>query len=497
MENVAGAEWLKQKFRLFKYPLTHVSVIGTRQKKEVNGEGMVIETYPPHYAPASGTLPHVAFLIKYDDINLDFLTIVFRQIPMKEVVDFISTKPAGRYERIIGFLYEFLLNKTIPIPDLGKGNYIDLLDPEKYITGNIFKNTRWHINDNLLGTRNFCPIVRRTDDLALQLSENFIQLIDNITRAFSPEIFYRALNYLYTKETRSSFLIEKEQPSPDRVNRFVNLLGKAGTMPTEILLSEQNLVRLQNEIVDHRYAAAGYRDFQNYIGQTTYNFKEIIHYICPPPVYLASIMSGLIETAAKTEGSNAVVRAAVLSFGFVFAHPFEDGNGRLHRFLIHDILTRDKLVGKGMIIPVSAHMVNHIKDYDSSLEAFSSPLMQKVKYEMLADNSLVVLNPEDVEPCFKYPDLTMQTAYLAKTIRDTIKEDIYQEMDFLMKYDETKSAIRDIADMPDKNIDKMMRFLHQNNGMLSGRKRKDFLELKDAEIAKMEFAFQSIFQTGI
>ena len=35
-----------------------------------------------------------------------------------------------------------------------------------------------------------------------------------------------------------------------------------------------------------------------------------------------------------------VVAATVSSFAFVFIHPFEDGNGRIHRFLIHYMLSK-------------------------------------------------------------------------------------------------------------------------------------------------------------
>ena len=37
-----------------------------------------------------------------------------------------------------------------------------------------------------------------------------------------------------------------------------------------------------------------------------------------------------------------VVHAAAIAFGFVFVHPFEDANGRIHRFLIHNILARSR-----------------------------------------------------------------------------------------------------------------------------------------------------------
>jgi Fic family protein len=59
-----------------------------------------------------------------------------------------------------------------------------------------------------------------------------------------------------------------------------------------------------------------------------------------------------------------IIRASAIAFGFVFIHPFENGNGRIHRFLIHDFLSRDNFLPTGMIIPVSAHMVNNLKLYD-------------------------------------------------------------------------------------------------------------------------------------
>jgi Fic family protein len=493
MDNPLGGEWLREKYKLYAYRLTHQSYLGTRPKVEPGENGEVIETYPPHYSPKQDPLAHIVFYLKYDDINLDFLKAVFGYLSLDEVAQFIQQKPKGRYERRIGMLYEFLTSNKLPVPDLGKENYIDLLDTDKYVTGKTVKIARWNLNNNLLGNTDFCPIIRRSKQLENSLQHNFEKLFEDVTNEFPRDIFYRAVNYLYTKETRSSYQIEKEKPSPEREQRFVSLLEKAGQQPIETLLSEKNLTSLQNEIVDPRYAAKGFRIFQNYIGQTTYNFKEIVHYVCPPPEFILSIMNGLAHSAQKSEGVHPIVRATVIAFGFVFAHPFEDGNGRLHRFLIHDVLTRDKLVQKGMIIPVSAHMVDHIKDYDSALEAYSLPLMSRIKYEMKNDNTMVVTNAREVEGYFRYPDLTGQVIYLAKTIRSTITEDIYQEMDFLVKYEEVKTAIQEIVDMPGRNIDMMIKFLHQNRGELAARKRQHFSELTDDEIAKMETAFKEIF----
>lgn len=488
-----GGEWLKENYKLYAYPLTHRSYLGTRPKIELGENGEVIEIYPPHYSPKQDPLAHIVFYLKYDDINFDFLKVVFGCISLDEVTQFIQQKPKGRYERRIGMLYEFLTSSKLPVPDLGKENYIDLLDTEKYVTGKSVKIARWNVNNNLLGNTDYCPVIRRTKQLENSLQYNFEKLFEDITNAFPREIFNRAVDYLYTKETRSSYQIEKEKPSPEREQRFVSLLEKAGQQSIETLLSEKNLTSLQNEIVDPRYAAKGFRSFQNYIGQTTYNFKEIVHYVCPPPAFILSIMNGLAHTAQKSEGIHPIVRATVIAFGFVFAHPFEDGNGRLHRFLIHDVLTRDKLVPTGLIIPVSAHMVDHMKEYDDILEAYSQPLMLRVKYEMKNDNTMVVTNASEIEGYFRYPDLTDQVIYLARTVKSTITEDIYQEMEFLVKYEEVKAAIQQIVDMPSRNIDLMIKYLHQNRGELAARKRKFFPELTDDEIAKMQMAFKEIF----
>jgi len=498
MEKLVGFSWLQKRYGLGSYTLTHQSFIGTRLKQEIDENGDVIDYYTPLYAPGDpeDPLQQLEFGIKYDDLSLEFLKAVFAVIPVPEILAYLSRKPKGGYERRIGYLYEFLTELTLSIPDQGKGNYIDLLDNGRYITGKGRNIPRWNIRDNLLGTAKFCPVIRRTKTLDKLLETDYRQLVTEISKAFPPDIYYRAVSYLYTKETRSSYQIEQEQPSPERTARFITLLERAGEEPAEILMSEKFLTHLQNEIVDARFAVPGFRDFQNYIGQTTYNFKEILHYICPPPQYLRSIMEGLSMSLEQTEGVHPVVRAAIIAFGFVFAHPFEDGNGRLHRFLIHDVLTRDKIVPQGMIIPVSAHMVNHKKEYDSVLEAYSKPLMKRIRYELNHDHSLTVTNPEAVEGNFRYPDLTPQSIYLATTIQDTIKEDIYPEMEFLVKYDEAKAAIQEIVDMPDQHIDLLIKLLHQNKGVLSARKRKSFERLTDHELSQIEAVFREIFAPG-
>ena len=56
----------------------------------------------------------------------------------------------------------------------------------------------------------------------------------------------------------------------------------------------------------------------------------------------------------RTQGQPTVMRSAVAAFGFVYIHPLADGNGRVHRFLINDILRRDGTVQDPMVLPVSS-----------------------------------------------------------------------------------------------------------------------------------------------
>jgi Fic family protein len=493
-----GNLWLRERFGLKKHRFTHQSYVGNNEKIELNQQGDVNQIYGKKYAPEENTpLAHIVFSLKYDDLDLSFLKAVFTQIGTAEIIDFIGQSPSGKYTRKIGFLYEFLTRLSLDLPYQISGNYTDLLDEDEYITGRILKDNRWRINNNLLGTVSFCPVVRRTPVLDQLLKKDIEVQIEQLKQQYSPDIFRRATNYLYSKETRSSYEIEKEKPSPERMNRFIALLMKAGKESSEQMLDEGSLTTLQNSIVDPRFAAPGFRDFQNYIGQSLPYGDEIIHYICPPPQYLISLMDGLKAVADKTEGGYAVVRATLISFGFVFIHPFEDGNGRLHRFLIHDMLVRDGIVPDGLIIPVSAHMLNHIHDYDQVLENYSKPLLHLINYTKKGNGEMEVTNPAEVEGYFRYPDLTTQCIFLAQTIQETISQDIPEELAFIQHYDELKSELQNIVDMPDKDINLMILFLHQNKGAFPNRRRKDFSKLTESEITAMEAAYRTIFQDNI
>ena len=490
--NEAGSAWLRIHFGLSAYSLTHQSYIGSGSKMEVLPNGHIERTFGPGYAPASNTpLAHWEFALKYDHFNLPFFKAVLLRIGKDDIKEYINKSRTGKYARKTGFLYEFLTGMDLSIV-ISMGNYVDLIEEDQYVTGPAKRNTRWRVNNNLLGNQLFCPVVRRSETLNKLLAWDLGNAIEGLRHAYSPETFLRAVSYLYTKETKSSYEIEHERPSPKRVEKFISLLKQAGHTPSDSFLKEYSLTHWQNSIVDPRFAAKGFRDFQNYVGETLPGYEKI-HYVCPPPQLVDSLMRGLCELEHDTRGISPLIRAALIAFGFVFIHPFEDGNGRLHRFLIHDILVRDQAVPDDVILPVSAHILSHRGDYDKVLEAHSVPLGNIADYTLDAKGEMTVKNADKIEAYYRYPDLTLQVIYLLQIIQSTVLEELPSELSFIQHYDELKIEIQDIVDMPDKDINLMIILLHQNRGNFPKRKRKLFDKLTDDEIVQMEESFKSIF----
>ncbi len=445
-----------------------------------------IHIYPKAYALKNENdfFENLEFALKYDGINFEIIKAFFEKIEKNDIVHYIQKQPTGIYSRKIWYLYEFLMNDVLPLKDCQRLKYIDLLDPKIYFTGIPIKITRHAINNNLLGDNTFCPVVRRTETI-----EKYIQLnLDNKTRTllekYDPSLIARACSYFYTKETMSSYQIEREQPDKSRIFRFVKLLQQASTIES---LSKTKLIELQNSIVDPRFIDTDYRYDQNYVGENINPYFQKIHYISPKPEDVTDLMNGLLRSLDRMFISDihAVIIAAIISFGFVFIHPFGDGNGRIHRFLIHYILSKKGFTPTDMIFPVSSIMLKNMRDYDAILESFSKPLLSILtKYDLTEEGIMTVKQAS--KSYYQYIDFTMITEYLFSCINEAIFDDIEREIKFLVNYDKTKKAIQEIIDMPDNQIDLLIKFVTQNNGNLSSSKRNKFFSLlTDEEVAQV------------
>jgi hypothetical protein len=354
----AGYSALLRKYSLSAIPNWHESCVvkeTTRHTQSV--EGRIRECYPARYWPGDSLGDHLEFALKYDGVNLEILAKVFQAAPKQELANYIRSKPMGKYARRIWYLYETLTGARLPIKDLAGVAYVDVLEPTDYYTSSGCPIRRQRVRDNLLGDVRLCPVVRRTDRLAAFEKAGLAERCQKVIAKYPKALLKRALSYLYTKETKSSFEIEHITPTATRTERFVALLELA---EREDFFNKDALIGLQNRIVDERFRDSDYRHSQNYVGQTVAWQRERVHYAAPKPTDLPDMMAGM-EAAHRRmlEGDvQPVVHAAVTSFGFVFMHPFEDGNGRIHRFLIHNILAKRGFTPKGIMFPVSAAMLS-------------------------------------------------------------------------------------------------------------------------------------------
>ena len=460
----------------------HKTVIDGYQRTEI---------YTKKYDPGDNSADHLVFALKFEGINLEILNALFLVVDPTELERFIKETPAGKYARKIWFLYEFLMGKELDLEPCAVTNYVALLEQSMYFAAKGIAHRRQKVTNNLLGDRRFCPMIRLSDTLKkcidLQLDKKGMEVVGN----YSAEVLRLAVSYLYTKETKSSFEIERATPDQKRAARFVELLRLAHDRE---FFNKASLIELQQATVDERFANNDFRTDQNYVGQTVSFGNELIHFVAPKPEDISDLMNGMFYVYKRMMSSEVhpVVVAAAISFGFVFMHPFDDGNGRIHRFLIHNILAKRRFTPEGLIFPISATMLRKIKEYDKMLEHFSEPLLPLLDYELDSDGRMEVKNETAVH--YKYIDMTAIAERLFDFIQDTIENELVSELDFILDYDKAKLAIRDIVDMPDRLIDLFIRLCIENNGRLSMKKRKTkFEQLTDKEVARMEACVRNAF----
>jgi hypothetical protein len=453
-------------------------------RKTIITNEAIQEYYPLIYAP-SGIIGNLKFALRYEPVDLSVYNALFKVLDAHLLEEWLTQEPTGAYVRRAWFLYEALTGKLLKAADVSRTGYINILDPKLHVTGPVRKVRRQRVNNNLLGDSTYCPLIRRTDVLKRAMASGLDLEAKTLIESCDPSILARAVHYLYTKETKSSFAIEGEVPSPKRTERFVAALTSAANFDTS---DPQAFIKLQNAIVDPRYAATGWRTVQSFVGETMRDFRELVHFVCPRPEDVGDLMNGWMRMMEILRDSKVdpVCAAAAASFGFVFIHPFEDGNGRIHRFLVHQELASSGFTPQQILFPVSAVMMRDRKRYDEVLEGFSQSVSPYIDYEMHEDGSLVVNN--ETAHLYKFWDATAFAEYLYDCVAETIRTDLKEEIGFLKVFDKAIRSTMEIVDMPDRRASLLVRLILQNNGRLSQTKRTTFPELTDEELSAIEEA---------
>jgi Fic family protein len=483
-----GYQALIEQFGLSSLPLAHSSLVRRQGSVHVESvDGRTVRTLPLSYAPTAHAPAQLEFALKYDGVNLEVLRGVFERIDPAELAAWVRATPTGKYSRRTWFLYEWLTGRTLDVPDAQPVAYVDAVG-ESYFAAKGQRSIRHRVRDDLPGNRDFCPLVRRTPILERFVQQRLHERVRELVAPHDEALLHRVAQFLYLKETKSSFEIEHERPDRQRTLRFVELLRSTNAIAE---LSTDSLVALQQAVLDPRYAKDHYRTEQNYVGQTLGSYRERIHYVSPRPLDVTEMMSGWLRCSARLAASaiDPVVQAAVLGFGFVYIHPFDDGNGRLHRYIIHHVLSRSGFTPAGMVLPVSAVMLANPRAYDACLEQFSRPLLPLLDYELDAQGAMTVQT--DSANFYRYFDATAAAEYLYASVERTIDTDLREELEFLGRYDAAWRTLRETVDMPDRKLELFIKLCFANHGRLSASKRNQFRELSDEEVELLEEALRA------
>ena len=406
--------------------------------------------------------------------------------------EMIQQENLGQYSRRIWFLYEWLTGKKLNIPDLKTGNLVPVIDEKLQYAIDGVSSPRHKVVNNLPGNQDFCPLIRKTDKLEKYIAANIRQEKSNYLNRVHKDILQRASSFLLLKDSKASFSIEGEDPRNNRAARWGIAIGQAGK--NELSIAELNSLQ-QLVIENDRFVKMGIRQQQGFIGDRDRATQEPIpDHISAKFEDLEKLMAGWLQTQKMLTESrmDPLLVAAKIAFGFVFIHPFVDGNGRLHRYIIHHVLSQTGYTEQGIIFPISASILTHIKDYAKSLESFSHPILNLIDWKPSENNNVEILN-ETID-YYRYFDATAQAEFLFYCVNDTLVNVIPNEVEYLKKFDEFKRFLDNKYEMPDNMISLLIGFLEQGNGTLSKRAiSNEFNALTEDEIGIIEEQFASIF----
>ena len=446
------------------------------------------------YQPKEDWFSHLVFALKYEGIDLLTLKSLFSKLSQQQVISKISNEITGSYSRRIWFLYEWLLEKKLPIDDAKSGGYVNVIDEGLQFACNPKREKRQRVNNNLPGTSQCCFLIRKTPLLIDWVDQNLAQKALEQTGQIHPDLISRAAAFLLLADSKASYTIEGEQPPHSRIERWGKIIGTAGETP----FSVDEIEHLQDEVIpDSRFIFKGLRAEGGFIGShdrlTNHPLPE---HISAKPDDLLTLIEGLLTTYdyCKHGGLHPILTATVLAFAFVFIHPLEDGNGRIHRYLIHHALAEQNFSPSGLIFPVSAVILERISEYKTTLEQFTQRRMALIEWQPTDTGNVHVTN--DTIDLYRYGDFTAQAEFLFDCVKTTIEKVLPDEVDYLKRYDELWRYIGTQFDMPQKKASLLINFLQQGKGKLSQRaKQKEFEALTNREVRALESKFKEIFKS--
>ena len=448
--------------------------------------------FDKRYQPGNQFTDHLAFALRHENIDLLILKRAFNAVSKTVLEEYIRSAPTGTQTRRAWFFYETLTGQTLDVADAPNVTAVDALDTKTYFTGKSRLSKRHRVRDNLLGTSDYCPIIRKTAQLkeftTLGLAERAAETVGRTGR----HLVTRAASFLLLADSRASFEIEGERVPRSRLERW----GRAVLQAGKNKLTLEEIIRLHSVLIeDTRFIFSGLRPDGVFLGERDHVGDPLPESIGARPQDLSDLCGGMlaVNNRMRDDKLDPILQATATAFGFIFMHPFQDGNGRVHRCLIHHVLAERKYTPPGIVFPVSSVMLDRIDEYRTTLQAHSGPLMDFIEWRPTLEHNVEVIN--DTADLYRYFDCTEAAEFLYSCVRRTVEHDLPREIDYIHRHDEAMTRIMSMVEMPDRLAQNLIICIRQNKGTLSKKKReKEFSALENDEVQSLEKIIQEAFE---
>ena len=469
------------------------AAVGQKITQRREGVDWTLLPRSANYRLPADLIEHLGTALKHEGVDLRVLYRLFQRDVSADLARFVGSNRGGLYTRRAWFLYEWMTGRRLDVPDVAGVQYVPVLDPGRYVgRRHPARSVRHKIDDNLTGVPGFCPLVRRTERLAEDRTTLLAAEARDVMARADPATLRRAVSFMLLNESKGSFGIEGETPPRDRLERWGRLIADAGG----IELSVASLEALHRSLFDprrQRFVTYGLRRTAGFVGRhDPRDQTPVPDHISANPDDVRPLLDSLLEAfeLLKRSGYDPVLTAALIGFGFVFIHPFQDGNGRLHRFMFQKALVDTGFNPDGVVLPVSAAILEDLAGYRAALEDYSVPALSSIEWEPTNDGNVRVRN--DTAYLYRYFDATRQAEYLFDRVERTVRFALPAELEYLHRFDEAKRRLAQIIDMPDRLASLFIQFCAQNGGRLSARKKQDFFaDLEPDTLAVMEDAVRA------
>ncbi|MEO8602006.1 MAG: Fic family protein [bacterium] len=465
-------------------PVRHRSCVSSQYVKGSQRVEDSWTVFDQRYWPGDDLIDHLNFALRHEPFDLLVLKRILEALPPAAVEGLAGRVPKSASLRRAWYLYETLTGRMLDAEDAGRATAVDLLDPKAYFTSSPQLSKRHRVRDNLLGNARYCPVIRRTPALERLLKLDLATKARETVGRTGAHLIARAASFMLLADSRASFEIEGERPPRNRLERWGRVVLQAGKH--DLTLPE--IVRLHGVLIeDTRFIHAGLRPDGVFLGERDHTGDPLPEFIGARPGDLGDLVRGMLEAndRMRDSGLDAVLQAAATAFGFVYIHPFQDGNGRLHRCLIHHVLAERRFTPAAMVFPVSSVMLDRIDDYRRTLQGHSGPLMPCIEWRLTAERNVDVLN--DTADLYRYFDCTAAAEFLFACVQRTVEDDLPREIEYLRRHDEALRRIMDAVEMPDRLAENLVMFIRQNSGRLPTRRRTgEFQKLSDDEVILIE-----------